>query len=216
MELAPVHLQKFRGLFAATGPPLRPLQQGIHPLPAKEPRGCAWRLQQLAKAFQCLAVRLGQPGFQQVQPVPPGRRPAPRLELLLGLLLLHWRRQGLPQGFLKGGHHFLLLLLPLLLPIPTAGQRLPTAGQPQLLVGDAEDCLDLGPGVELGIAGSRSRSRAGDGGGRDFGQLAKTQQRLQGQSIAPLQGLQIRERPPATLGDGLGPQGPPPDQPLGQ
>ena len=110
----------------------------------------------------------------------------------------------------KGGHHFLLLPLPL----PAASQGLATAGGPQLLVGDAEDFLDLGPGVELGVA--RSRRRAGGGGDRDPGQLAQAQQRLQGQGMAPLQGFQIRERPPPTLGYGLGPHGRLPDQPLGQ
>ena len=34
--------------------------------------------------------------------------------------------------------------------------------------------------------------------------------------MAPLQGLQIRECPPATLGHGLGPHGRLPDKPLGQ
>ena len=88
MELAPVHLQKLRGLQAALSP-LRPLQQGIHLRPAKAPRGRAGRLQQLAEAFQGLAGALGQPGFQQLEAVPPGWRPASRLQRLWGLRLLH-------------------------------------------------------------------------------------------------------------------------------
>ena len=206
MELAPVHLLQLRGVLAAVSP-LRSLQQGIHLRPAEAPRGRAGRLQQLAEAFQGLAGTAGQPGLQLLQAVPPGRRPALRLERLLGLRLRPWRRQGLPQGLLKGGHSLQLL--------PAAGQGLATAGGPQLPVGSAEDFLDLGPGVGLGLAGRRSRG-GGGGGDRDPGQLAQAQQCLQGQAMAPLQGLQIRECPPATLGHGLGPHGRLPDKPLGQ
>ena len=125
----------------------------------------------------------------------------------MGLGLRPWRGQGLPQGLLEGGHPLQLL--------PAAGQGLATAGRPQLSVGGVEDLLDPGPGVGLGLAGRRGRG--GGRGGRDLGQLAQAQQRFQGQGIAPLQGLQIRECQPATLGDGLGLLGSRLlDQPLGQ